>query len=163
MKTGIFILCLVAGNSLFAQNTIFAGKITDSKGKAIEGAHIYIGGGGGDVKADAKSDVHGLFHTRDVPAGNYHIIVDVNGKTRGDGGVNIVNIRGEKRYYLLWLNEKGMSITTTDKNLFMEAKLDSIRKSPHNIDVPPAKQQYNTPTKDARHFIVPKEKQHEKK
>lgn len=158
MKTVVTILFVLMNGSLFAQNTIFAGKITDSKGKPVQDAKIYVGGADGDTKADANSDVHGLFRTRDVPAQEYHIIVDVNGKRRGDSRVNIVNVRGEKRYYLIQLGEKGMTITSTDKNLFMEAKLDSIRKSSQNIEVPPTKQQYNTPTKNTEHFIVPRRK-----
>ena len=135
MKTVVAILFVLMNGVLFAQNTIFAGKITDGKGKPQKGAIVRVTKEGRD--ANVRSDDSGLFHTDIIAAGDYEVAAVVNGRTlKASNKVPLTATNKTTTYYYVIVRPGGLDVTPTQRDLFKETNLAKVRNQQKDVDLP---------------------------
>jgi Carboxypeptidase regulatory-like domain len=74
MRSALFaLLAILLVQPVWGQRSILAGKMVDENDRPIPGVTISVGRAGHAVQTTSDSD--GLFYTRLLPVGNYHITI----------------------------------------------------------------------------------------
>ena len=137
MKNGtlyilLLLLTLTIQNS-FAQNSIFAGKITDENNRPIAGARIKVSQTGNAID-EIMSDGKGLYYSQLLPQGNYNIDVRANGKYLKARKVYLDCRDDIKWFYNLKMAENELEVTITRRDPFIAATIEDIETNQRNED-----------------------------
>ncbi len=128
-----FLLVLsLACHISYAQNSIFAGKIVDENNKPVPGAIIKISSKT-TSPVEAKSDSDGLYCTKPIATGHYHLAVFLNSECRGLKNVVLDEASGSKKFFLIKMGGGSIDVSAVDKDPAMAVKLDRIN-SRHDMD-----------------------------
>jgi hypothetical protein len=128
----LFFALLTACNISYAQNSIFAGKIVDENNNPVANAVIKISSK--DVSpVEAKTDTDGLYCTKPLATGHYHLAVFLNSECRGLKKVTLDEISGSKKFFLIKMRGGNIDVSAVDKDPAMAVKLEKINAD-HSVD-----------------------------
>ena len=119
----LFLLLAIAHISV-AQNSIFAGKITDENGKPVDGATIIVSRAGNVTKAISDND--GLYFTQVLESGNYHMDIVANGKYVRVRKIFLAPAERVRRYYNIKVSDKNAVISISEQEPFIATKIARI-------------------------------------
>ncbi len=119
----------------YAQNSVLAGKIVDENGTVVAGADVKISADGA-VISQCRSDKDGLYCSKLLPCGKYEVDLWLNGRDRGVKMVKLDSDAGVKKFYIIKILAKKISLDYVDNDPAMAVKLRKIEKEQENIDLP---------------------------
>ncbi len=128
----VFIALLIAGNISYAQNSIFAGKIVDENNNPVPNAVIKISSKELSP-VEAKSDADGLYCTKPIATGHYHLAVFLNSECRGLKKVILDEASGSKEFFMVKMLGGSIEVSAVDKDPAMAVKLAKINAA-HDED-----------------------------
>jgi hypothetical protein len=108
----------------YAQNSILAGKIIDEYNVPIKGAVIKVSRAGNVTQT--SSDEDGLFYTKLLPVGSYHVDVVLGNKYLETKKVYLADGAKKRSYYTLKVVGDVLRITVDGQDPFMRARLGKI-------------------------------------
>ena len=121
-----------AANICYAQNSILAGKIVDEDNNPVAGAIIKI-----SSKAvspvEARSDSDGIYCSKAVAVGHYHMAVFVNGQCRGLKKITLDESSGAKKFYLIRMSGGNIEVSPEAEDPAMAVKLNKMNSN-HDED-----------------------------
>ena len=132
LRLPLVFLLLTAFSISYAQNSIFAGKIVDEDNNPVPNAVIKISSK--EVSpVEAKSDADGLYCTKPLAVGRYHLAVYVGSECRGLKKVTLDEASGSNKFFLIKMGGGNIAVNAVDKDPAMAVKLEQIN-SRHDFD-----------------------------
>jgi hypothetical protein len=123
-------LALLSVNS-FAQNSIFAGKVTGEDNKPVPGTRIMVSLHG-SIADEVVADKDGLYYTRLLAAGNYSLDVIAYGKHLKASAC--LKAGDTKQYYNLEIGKDDLRVIVTAHDPFIQAQLGKIEVAQEKVD-----------------------------
>ena len=128
--------CIVTNSSL-AQNTLLAGRITDENNKPVAGAVIKVAKGKTAIETAANKD--GLYYTKLLPAGKYHVSIYTGDKSYKANQINVQTSDKTKSFYNFKLTGNNAVTSIDEQDPFMAVAFEKIEANKHVHDFPPLK------------------------
>jgi hypothetical protein len=123
----LFLLSLLLlADVSFAQNSMLAGKLVGEDNMPIAGAKIEMKRG--YKVAETKSDDDGLFYSKLLPVGYYHIRVVAGGKYMRAKTVYLPDETKKKSYFYLRVVGDKVIVVVDAEDPFLKAKLTKLEK-----------------------------------
>ncbi len=130
----VLFIVFIAGNFCYAQNSIFAGKIVDEDNKPIPGAILKV-----SSKTlspiEVKSDSDGLYCSKPIATGHYHLAIFVNNECRGLKKLSLDEYSGSKKFFLVRVLGGKVEVSRMDSDPAMAVKLNKLANEDPRFDV----------------------------
>ena len=126
----LFFFLAVASNVSYAQNSIFAGKIVDDN-NPVPRAIIKISSKSVSP-VEAKSDTDGLYCTKPIATGHYHLAVFLKNECRGLKKVTLDEASGSNKFFFIKMLGGNIAVNTVETDPAMAVKLAKIEDADYH-------------------------------
>ncbi len=125
----LMLMCICTGG-VYAQNSILAGILTDEYGVPVKGATLRVSKAGKAI--EAISDDDGLFYTRLLPSGTYHLDVITDRKMLNAKRIYLPPTNKKRVFFYIKVVDDHVRISADGQDPFMKNKLGKIEADADN-------------------------------